>query len=552
MNPRSKKIFQFSALLCFFVFIIFLRLWQLDRIPPGLNRDEASIGYTAWSILKTGKDEYGHFLPLSIKSFGDWKLPMSVYLTIPFTAVFGLTNWATRLPFALAGIVTLFLFYFLVKEIFANNKKRRLYALLSLIFLSALPWHFHFSRYGHEGTIGLLFLTGTVFFLLKSFKKPWLLLLSALFGGLTLYSYYTYFIFTPIFSLGLILIYFTKLKKHKTPALISLFLFIFLSTIIFKATFAGTKTKSSISFLNDPVIIHSQIEIPRAKMGHSLLARIIYNRPVVFSRLFLTKYIATFLPNFLIIKGGDHPLHNFPGMANIFRFQYPFFLIGLFFLLKKRSKASLLLFWWFLITPLGSSLTKDAPNSGRVSPMIIPLVITISVGLVEFYYFIKNRRQKIVFSILITTIFGLSLLSLYQNYFINFPHLRVQNWGGGYQKLVSFLNLSENQEKKVVIQRPNYSPYIYFLFYSRYNPETYQQEATRYPPTEDGFYHVKTFSRYQFQDFELKEEISQDQLTVVWTETVNQELLNSLSPFLKTTIDDGNQSIFYVFEGKPK
>ena len=123
MNPKTKKLFQFSALLCFFTLIIFLRFWQLDQIPPGLNRDETSIGYTAWSILKTCKDEYGHFLPLSIKSFGDWKLPMSVYLTIPFTAIFGLTNWSTRLPFALAGIVTLFLFYFLVKEIFANNKK---------------------------------------------------------------------------------------------------------------------------------------------------------------------------------------------------------------------------------------------------------------------------------------------------------------------------------------------------------------------------------------------------------------------------------------------
>lgn len=552
MKPKSKKIFQFSALLCFFILIIFLRLWQLDRIPPGLNRDEASIGYTAWSILKTGQDEYGHFLPLSIKSFGDWKLPMSVYLTIPFTAAFGLTNWSTRLPFAFAGIITLFLFYFLVKEIFINNKKGHLYALLSLIFLSALPWHFHFSRYGHEGTIGLLFLTGAVFFLLKGLKKPWLLLLAALLGGLTLYSYYTYFIFTPVFSLGLIFIYLAQLKNHKTPALISLFLFILLLGIIFKATLTGTKTKSSISFLNDPVIIHSQIEIPRAKMDHSLLARIIYNRPVVFSRLFLTKYFATFLPSFLIIKGGDHPLHNFPGMANIFWFQYPFFLIGLFFLLKKRDKVSSLLFWWFLITPLGSSLTKDAPNSGRVSPMIIPLVITISVGLVESYYFVKNRKQKIAFSILMMMVFGLSLVSLYQKYFIDFPYLRAQNWGGGYQKLVSFLNISENREKKVVMQRPNYSPYIYFLFYSRYDPEAYQQEAIRYSPTEDGFYHVKAFSRYQFRDFELEEEINQDQLTVVWAEAINQEKLNLLSPFLKTTIDDGKQPIFYVFEGKPK
>ena len=550
MSFKSNKYLSISLFLIFLIIAVFFRFWQLDQIPPGLNRDEASIGYTAWSILKTSKDEYGYFMPLSIKSFGDWKLPMSVYLTIPFVALLGLTNWSTRLPFALAGIVTLFFFYFLVKEVFANNKKGRVYALLSLVFLLVLPWHFHFSRYGHEGTIGLLFLTGAVLFLLKGLKKPWFLLIAALFGGLTLYSYYTYFIFTPVFLLGLIFLYLPKLKKHKNLALISFFLFLFLVGIIFKVTFTGTRTKSSISYLTDPATIHSQIEIPRAKMSHSFLARIIYNRPVVFSRLFLTRYFATFLPNFLIIKGGDHPLHNFPGLANIFWFEYPFFLLGLFFLLRKRNKQSLLLFWWLLIAPLGSSLTKDAPNSGRVSPMIIPLVITISIGLVDFYYFIKNKKQKIAFSVLMTVVFGLSLISLYQNYFIDFPYQRVQYWGGGYQKLVNFLNLPENREKKVVTQRPNYSPYIYFLFYSRYNPETYQQEAMRYPPTEDGFYHVKAFSRFQFKDFELENEVNQDQITVIWAETIDQKKLNSLSPFLKATIEENNQPIFYVFEGQ--
>ena len=65
----------------------FLYFYNLGSIPPGLYLDEAGTGYNAYSILKTGKDEYGHFLPLSIKSFGDWKLPMSVYLTIPFTCI---------------------------------------------------------------------------------------------------------------------------------------------------------------------------------------------------------------------------------------------------------------------------------------------------------------------------------------------------------------------------------------------------------------------------------------------------------------------------------
>ncbi|EKD95597.1 MAG: hypothetical protein ACD_24C00433G0001, partial [uncultured bacterium] len=42
-----------------------LRFYQLASVPPSLARDEVSVGYNAYSILKTGKDEYGRIFPLS-------------------------------------------------------------------------------------------------------------------------------------------------------------------------------------------------------------------------------------------------------------------------------------------------------------------------------------------------------------------------------------------------------------------------------------------------------------------------------------------------------
>jgi len=35
----------------------------LNLVPPCLNADEASFSYNAYSILKTGRDEYGKFPP---------------------------------------------------------------------------------------------------------------------------------------------------------------------------------------------------------------------------------------------------------------------------------------------------------------------------------------------------------------------------------------------------------------------------------------------------------------------------------------------------------
>src|SRR3990170_6052123 len=82
-----------------------LRLWKLDNIPPHLTPDEAALGYNAYSILKTGKDEYGEFLPIIFKSFGDYKPGLYVYLTVPFVAFFGLNEYTVRLPSAIFGII---------------------------------------------------------------------------------------------------------------------------------------------------------------------------------------------------------------------------------------------------------------------------------------------------------------------------------------------------------------------------------------------------------------------------------------------------------------
>ncbi len=59
-------------LIIILIIAAFLRLWRLESIPPSLTPDEAALGYNAYSVLKTGKDEYGKVLPIIFKSFGDY------------------------------------------------------------------------------------------------------------------------------------------------------------------------------------------------------------------------------------------------------------------------------------------------------------------------------------------------------------------------------------------------------------------------------------------------------------------------------------------------
>ena len=100
----------------------FLRFYKITQNPPSLNGDELSFGYAAYSILKTGKDEYGVRLPLVFKSVGDYKNPVLGYLLILPVKIFGLTDFAVRFPNALVGTFSIPIFFLFLLDIFKKKK----------------------------------------------------------------------------------------------------------------------------------------------------------------------------------------------------------------------------------------------------------------------------------------------------------------------------------------------------------------------------------------------------------------------------------------------
>ena len=100
-----------------------LRFWRLGENPPSLTWDEVAWGYNAYSLGKTGKDEFGRFLPYDyLESFGDFKPPVYAYLTILPVKIFGLNEFAVRFPSAILGTLNVLLTYFLTKELFKNSQ----------------------------------------------------------------------------------------------------------------------------------------------------------------------------------------------------------------------------------------------------------------------------------------------------------------------------------------------------------------------------------------------------------------------------------------------
>lgn len=67
------KMKPYSILVLFILIIgVLLRVINISNIPNALNVDEASAGYEAYSILHSGIDRNGNFLPAFLVAWRKW------------------------------------------------------------------------------------------------------------------------------------------------------------------------------------------------------------------------------------------------------------------------------------------------------------------------------------------------------------------------------------------------------------------------------------------------------------------------------------------------
>ena len=144
-----------------------LRIVGLSEFPVGFTQDEAGLGYDAYSILKTGKDMWGETLPLTLRSFGDYKLPLYSYLAIPSVSIFGLNEFAVRLPGAIFGTLAILACYLMVKRLSENENL----AIYSALFLALSPWHISLSRGAFEANLTTFFIPLGVWSFLNGMKN---------------------------------------------------------------------------------------------------------------------------------------------------------------------------------------------------------------------------------------------------------------------------------------------------------------------------------------------------------------------------------------------
>ena len=464
---------------------IVLRVWQLGNVPPSPDWDEAALGYNAYSILQTGKDEYGKFLPVILRSFDDYKPALYAYLIIPLLLAFDLNIIVVRFPAAFFGVLAVLATYFLVKELI-SGKYREYLSLLSAFFLAISPWHLQFSRIAFETQVGLAFNIFSILFFLKGLKKNYFLLLSAFFAALSIHTYQSEKVYLPLLFMALLAIYWKEIiripKKWLGGAVILGFVMIlplFIEIMTNQNVLLRAKGVSVFSnqteFLKRNVLKYSV-----DKENNDLLGLVVNNRRVEYGKAVVAGYISHFDLNWLFITG-DNERHHAPYMGLLYLFELPLLLVGIYKVLFSSisKKAKLTIFAIFFIAPIPASVTSGVPHSVRTINFLPTFQIFTAFGLL--YSILYLSQLKRIVSIFIYGVFGLlvlfNIMYFLNQYFVQQNYYFSEYWQYGYKEAISYVRpIAKNYDSIVVSNNPPLDQsYMFFLFYFKYNPLEYQK-----------------------------------------------------------------------------
>lgn len=450
----------------------FLRFYKLGEVPFSLDWDENSNAYNAYSILKTGKDEYGQPFPIANRSFDDYKPPLYMYLNVVSVALFDLIPFAARSPSAFFGTLTVPFVYLLVKKLTGKEKL----ALLAMFLIAISPWHIQFSRVGFESTVGLFFAVSFVWAFLEGLKKPKLLLLSGFLLGVSAYSYHSQRILIPLLCFSLATFYFKEIIKVPKKILLSFIaitvaialpLVVLIPPKVILQRFDTTTGRPRLEDIEKSIMFQEQD-------GHSTISRLVHNRRVTITQTLVSNYLSHFDPNFLFTKGDDNFRHHIQNMGMLYKFELPLFILGLFLFIKNRTRENLFILSWLLIAPVAAIPATPNPHANRALPMLIPLTIINASAL--FYLAQKFKNLKPAFFVIIS----ISALLYIHNYFVHYPLEKSEFWQFGYKEAVFEAEKLKSNYRIIKVDRSLEQAYAFWLFNLKVDPKEFQEKGSRY------------------------------------------------------------------------
>jgi len=485
----NKNKLTITLLSLIFALSLFLRLFQLSSFPVGFHFDEASKGYSAYSLLKTGKDDNSHSFPLYIDIFGDNSPAGYHYTAIPSVAALGLTEFAVRLPGALFGAVSVFAIFFLSLALFQDKK----IAVLSALLLSISPWHINLSRASSESLVALFFIMLGFAFVIWSIKTQKIkqILIGTALLAVSFFFYQTPRLFVPslFFAIGFFLIFVWKINLKNNFKKIFIASFLFLVALDFFLIFiisGGVSRFSQVSIFNYPettLVLQEQIREEGVSNIHPLFTRILHNKVINFSLAYISNYFEYFSWNFLFIKNLPQ-IYFVPSMGVLYLVQLPFVVYGLLLLAFHKTKTHKISLLWLILAPLAAAITAMDVNNLQRAMVLFPMLEII--GAFGIVHFVTNTKYKRVAIFIVAGLFIFNFVYFLNQYFIHTKVHRPWYRNNGFPKMMELVQKEAPFYDHIVTTKTQ-GGYPLFQFYTKYNPETYQKEGSPKDPDYKGF-----------------------------------------------------------------
>lgn len=524
MNTRTNHLF---GLIIVIAVAVSFRFWQLGSVPPSPDWDEAALGYNAYSILKTGKDEYATRLPLSLRSFDDYKPPLYMYLTVPAVSAFGLSAWSTRLPSAVMGTLAVVGTYVLVLELLvllqtkSGNQKLQGRGIRYIPFFSALllalsPWHIQFSRIAFEANTGVTLNIWAVALFLHFLNRQWGLWISGILFGLGLYAYHSERIFLPLLVLILLVVFHKDLLKRRMAlvwfVLAGIVTVLPLVPVFFNST-TLTRLRGTSSLADQTGLLRrsvSKLEYDRERGDQ--IGALFENRRIVWATTLASGYLSHFSPKWLFLTG-DNARHHAPDMGMLYLWELPFILWGMYAVTKNGGRIAAILWGWLFIAPLAAAPTTELPHGIRTLVFLPVFQIFAAFGigraLTRIRYHLSQGKQLLsagigVFAVFYGLFIGANILYYAHMYFGHTNIEYSKYWQYGYKEAVEYAQSVRGNYKKIVVSTDLEQPHMFFLFFMRYDPVKYLAQGGT---ASGGFREVKNrFDIYEFRPIDWDEE----------------------------------------------
>ena len=370
-----------------------LRLVKLGDYPGGYSQDEAVVMYDAWSLLTTGAEHHGIRWPLNSRQFGDEPSTLPTYLTMPFVALCGPTEFATRLPSALVNVAAIPLFGLLLFYLFRS----RAAGIFAAALLAVSPWNIYFSRWAVSPSFVTFYQVAGLCLMIRLLagqnqrNRGYGL---AILTGFTLFLWTHQFLSQYFFAPFMIGIGFLLWNRKNWPRILvaggvySFFMLLAILTRVHDPSTAGRLHRECILF------------------GDHIESSFWHNYCEYQSFLFLFR-----APKML-------DLHQIPGVAHIQHSLAPLYLLGLGVLLAavfipKRllalldrpatpddithwRRASLWMLAGFLIAPVVGALFTEKMYTARMTHLLTHVLLITSLGCAALWHLLRRLPIRAV------------------------------------------------------------------------------------------------------------------------------------------------------------